>query len=126
MIVNLTQHKATQDQIKAGVVDLSGRALEALTKALTFDALPTQDETLRRAAFIAHLVSGDSKVADGLRADSAMIGGAPYLMGPLEAALREVGVRALYAFSRRESVEQTLPDGAVRKVNVFVHEGFVG
>jgi hypothetical protein len=54
-----------------------------------------------------------------------MIGGAPYLMAPLERSLRSVGVYPVYAFSVRESVEQTAPDGTVRKTNVFRHAGFV-
>jgi hypothetical protein len=55
-----------------------------------------------------------------------MIGGAPYLMAPLEVALRAHGITPLYAFSVRESVEQTQPDGSVRKIAVFRHGGFVG
>ena len=31
----------------------------------------------------------------------------------------------LYAFSRRESVEEWQPDGSVRKINIFRHDGFV-
>ena len=46
-------------------------------------------------------------------------------MPPLEKALRGLGIRPLYAFSVRESVEETLPDGSVRKVAVFRHKGFV-
>lgn len=58
-------------------------------------------------------------------AESAMIGGAPFLMAPLEGALRTRGVIPLYAFSVRESVEEALPDGSVRKTQVFRHAGFV-
>ena len=54
-----------------------------------------------------------------------MIGGAPWLMGTLETKLREYGIQPMYAFSRRESVEQKQPDGSVRKVNVFRHAGWV-
>jgi len=56
----------------------------------------------------------------------ALIGGVPYLMAPLERALRRRGVTPLYAFSRRESREETLPDGSVRKTATFRHMGFVG
>jgi hypothetical protein len=55
-----------------------------------------------------------------------MIGGAPFLMAGLEKALRCTGLRAIYAFSRRESVEAVQEDGSVRKVAVFRHLGFVG
>jgi hypothetical protein len=54
-----------------------------------------------------------------------MLGGAPYLMGALEKAVRECGFTPVYAFSQRESEEITQPDGSVRKVQVFRHCGFV-
>lgn len=48
------------------------------------------------------------------------------MMRALEDALANVGVQPVYAFSVRESVEQTQPDGSVRKINVFRHSGWVG
>jgi len=56
-----------------------------------------------------------------------MIGGAPWMMGPLVRALHAAGVvQCLAAFSRRESVERTDPaTGAVTKTAVFCHMGFV-
>ena len=54
-----------------------------------------------------------------------MIGGAPFLMGPLEAALLKDNRVPVYAFSVRESVEAPQADGSVRKANVFRHGGFV-
>jgi hypothetical protein len=39
--------------------------------------------------------------------------------------LRAADITPLYAFSVRESVEQALADGSVRKVNVFRHAGFI-
>ena len=128
MIVNLTQHQATPEQIAAGVTDLPPAEREVLTALLTFDALPTRHEIADRAADIAELaayngLSGDD--ADSPHASSAMIGGAPYLMPALDATLRAADITPLYAFSVRESVEQTQADGSVRKVNVFRHAGFV-
>jgi hypothetical protein len=117
-ILNLTQHAASPAQIEAGVVDLTGELKEELTRHLTFDTLPTGSEIDRAARCIA-------AIASHLRVPAAMIGGAPYLMGPLEAALKAVGVKPLYAFSVRESVETTLPDGRVVKTAVFRHLGFV-
>lgn len=60
-----------------------------------------------------------------MRAERAMIGGALWLMAPLELALRAVGIEPLYAFSERTSAEQIQIDGSVRKVAVFRHVGFV-
>jgi hypothetical protein len=54
-----------------------------------------------------------------------MIGGAPFLMGPLETALRARGFSPVYAFSVRESVERTTATGAVEKTATFRHAGFV-
>ncbi len=127
-IINLTQHTATPAQVEAGVVDLpvatttdfgvvSPRA--RLAALLTFDSLPSGDEIFSRATEIACL-------AAPLEGETAMIGGAPYLMPELARQLDELGIRPVYAFSRRVSVEKTLPDGKVVKTNEFVHEGFVG
>jgi hypothetical protein len=114
MIINLTQHTASADQRAAGVADVQPR--ERLVTLLTFDTAPSRAEISRRADEIAAIAAG---------AEAAMIGGAPFLMSALERALEKRGVKALYAFSVRESVEETLPDGSVRKVNVFKHAGFV-
>lgn len=125
MIVNLTQHPATADQIAAGVVDISDRA--RLCALLTFDELPTAHDIQRRADALASLVIGEHpQTAYDSGVISAMIGGAPYLMAPLEASLRAIDVIPLYAFSVRESVEQIQPDGSTKKIATFKHAGFVG
>ena len=54
-----------------------------------------------------------------------MIGGAPYLMAPLENVLMKNNRVPVYAFSVRESVEQIQSDGSVVKNNIFRHKGFV-
>ncbi len=124
MILNLTQHPGTPEQ---GVTDLTGEALAALKMALTFDAIPTAQEITERAEYIAELacVNGMGGEDDDPIPTAAMIGGAPYLMAPLERGLRQRGIDPLYAFSVRESAEQTQPDGSIRKVNIFRHAGFV-
>ena len=122
MILNLTQHPATTEQIEAGVIDLPDSVRKELIKLLTFDQRPDREEIEDRAEAIALL-------ADSLLPEegnpAAMIGGAPYLMAPLEVALRNQRIRPLYAFSRRESAEQVLPDGTVRKTSIFRHAGFI-
>jgi len=118
-IINLTQHAATAEQLAAGVFDVPNEgARRELLMQLTFNDLPEDGEIVERAAAVASIA-----MAFGARA--AMIGGAPYLMSTLERELREGGITPLYAFSRRESVEEKLPDGSVRKVAVFRHLGFV-
>lgn len=115
-LINLTQHAASAEQLAAGVVEPTDKA--RVQELLTFEGLPSGDEILARAKALAAVA------ADG-GADAAMIGGAPYLMASLEWALKQRGITPLYAFSVRESTEQVLPDGTVRKVAVFKHLGFV-
>jgi hypothetical protein len=144
-ILNLTQHTATPEQIAAGVTfgELSPEQIREVRAMLTFDALPTPVEVRRRAQQIAKIASnaiwreksalpyaeewgGEPLHTEAELFDFAMIGGAPYLMAPLEVALRAHGITPVYAFSVRESVDQTQPDGSVRKVATFRHAGFVG
>jgi len=127
MILNLTQHPASAEQIAAGVVDLPPVERGALQRALTFDSLPTAEDLSERAEYIASLAALNGLGGDGDDPHPmvAMIGGAPYLMAPLEAALLDTGIEPVYAFSVRESIEQVQPDGSVRKVNIFRHAGFV-
>lgn len=128
MILNLTQHPATPDQVADGVVDLTGDALLALKDALTFNHLPTIGEIRDRADWIAALAS-DYITKKGLRPDvgrpEAMIGGAPFLMAPLERALLNRKIDPVYAFSQREVVEQIDDQGQVSKKSVFRHLGFI-
>ena len=134
-IINLTQHPATTEQVAAGVVDLPLEQRSALASLLTFDTVPTRGEVEDRARAISLLAltwfcETDQHMPedyghDGAALAEAMLGGAPYLMATLERALLEHGLEPVYAFSKRESVEQQQPDGSVRKVNVFKHAGFV-
>lgn len=117
MILNLTQHAATPDQKAVGVVDMTEDQKALLSEFLTFDKLPSREEVLKRAELIAQMcLSQDFP--------SAMIGGAPYLMDPLTEQLKSIGVKVLFAFSVRESIE-TITDGIVKKTAIFKHAGFV-
>jgi len=120
MILNLTQHSASADQVSVGVSDLPEADRALLVRLLTVGTLPTRDEIEERCADIAMMASLHEPVAA-----QAMIGGAPWMMRSLEDALLDVGIEAVYAFSVRESVDQHQPDGSVRKVAVFRHAGFV-
>lgn len=128
-IVNLTQHSSTPEQ---GCLELPEADKNQLKELLTFTSLPTKAEIAKRAMSIAYLASDflleetlELEQEEGEYSLSAMIGGAPYLMGPLEEALKNLGVCPIYAFSERVSEEVIQPDGSVRKVNVFKHLGFV-
>ena len=118
MILNMTQHAASDDQMRAGVFDPTPDIKAALHTLLTFDACPSQSSIKKRARQLAD-------IAYGYGASAAMIGGAPYLMGALQDALQARGIKPCYAFSKRASVDVPQPDGSVRKVAVFKHAGFV-
>jgi len=109
--LNLTQHTGTNEQGLSEPLDK-----DAVRALLNFVDLPTAEEVKDRAAKLAAMAVGH---------DKAMVGGAPFLMGPLVDALKAVGVQPVFAFSRRESSEVVQDDGSVRKVAVFRHLGFV-
>ena len=119
-MLNLTQHAATPDQLRAGVVEplASDGTKKLIQTLLTFNDLPTTEQIKDAAERLA-------EIAARRGAKSAMIGGAPWLSRPLEDALLARGIKPAYAFSARVSQEEHLPDGSVRKVQVFVHQGFV-
>lgn len=110
-ITNLTQHNPTPDQILAGV----GAPDPAVKKLLTFDELPCMSDLKERAASVAEYAC-----AGGI----AMIGGAPYFMAPLVAALKARDVTPLFSFTERVSSE-SMVDGKVIKTSEFKHIGFV-
>ena len=116
-ILNLTQHAASADQAAAGVVEPQAKA--DVHRLLTFETCPDRKVIQARADALAAIARASGE-------EAAMLGGAPYLMGPLEAALRAAGIRPVYAFSLRAGVEEELQsDGSVRKVQTFRHAGWV-
>lgn len=130
MIINLTQHAATPEQLAAGVVEPAEDAKQDIRTLLTFDVLPTRQDIDARAhdlAAIATMCATEDEDAERgeQTIDAAMIGGAPYLMPALEAALKDAYITPLYAFSKRESKDVTMPDGSVRKISNFRFLGFV-
>lgn len=129
VILNLTQHAATQEQLAAGVVDLPERKLAELKALLTFDTIPTAVDLKCRAEKIERLavaflceITPENELLDDVDL-AAMIGGAPFFMATLESHLKERAIRPLYAFSRRDSVEVVTPEGVVKQA-VFRHLGF--
>ena len=130
MILNLTQHKATDAQLEAGVVEPSEEGKQIIQRLLTFESIPSAEEIVGRSKKLGMLAWSVAIGAEPapVRADDstkAMIGGAPFLMASLESALMAVGITPVYAFSRRESTEVDDGDGGIRKVATFRHLGFV-
>ena len=126
MILNLTQHPATDVQRVLGVVDMDGDDLIALRRALTFESCPSRENIIARATRIVYLACANRMVMErGEQPRAAMIGGAGYLMSALEARLSARGIEPLHAFTLRDVVETTGPDGAVTKTAIFRHAGWV-
>jgi len=129
MILNLTQHNATPEQ-KAQLVVEPRMCKDKIRELLTFEEIPTREEIEARAKELARIATSEASMYAGdtdneIWITRVMIGGAPYLMGALEKALRECGFTPVYAFSKRESEEIPQPDGSVKKIQVFRHAGFV-
>ena len=137
LIINLTQHSMTEEQYKYNNEDLleikfkpyNGTSVgspDYIKRLLNFDTIPSKKEIIGRAIALAAYASGLLNQAknNGDRL-YALIGGAPYLMAPLEEALKQEGIIPLYAFSQRESVETVNADGTVVKTAVFKHKGYI-
>jgi len=118
-ILNLTQHKATNEQLQAGVVEPSDLTKKVIvSKYLTFTEIPSRDELRKRAYGLAELVVK-------MKYKQVMIGGANYFMSHLELALKEKGIQPLYSFTQRVTEEQVTENGEIIKTSVFKHLGFV-
>ena len=136
-ILNLTQHYVTVEQAEANVIDLELDDARRVIEALNFNSLPTQAEIKNRCNVIYNAVcniidkDGDHFDGNELYDEKAlkamnygfMIGGAPFLMGPLAEELSNIGT-VLFAFSERVSVEKII-DGKTIKTSIFNHKGFV-
>jgi len=117
MILNLTQHEATPEQIAAGVVEPDDGMKASIREALTFNDLPSASSVFGRAIVLAQIARqwADEDYT------KVMIGGAPFLMWALEQELRKRRLEPIYAFSKRVVLEEE--DGV--KKTIFRHEGFV-
>lgn len=132
LAINLTQHELTQEQkedaywVKFNSYDGTNSTIE-IKKLLTFECKPNINEIQERATKIADIAEGIFLQLDPEESlpHKALIGGAPYLMGALEKALKERGIQPLYAFSKRVSVETLQSDGSIIKTAIFLHEGYI-
>jgi hypothetical protein len=121
-MLNITQHPASIEQEKAGVCDVLPEWQETLVSLLTFTSLPSQLDVMTRVHMITATVVDMLQELEGsdFATNSVMIGGAPYLMGPLSYELEMNGITPYFAYSERVSSEV---DGV--KTSIFKHLGFV-
>lgn len=124
-IYNLTQHKATPDQERDGVVNLSDHRIGDLKTLLDFDAMPSHSDIVRRAKLIARLVIAEAIDDEqyGYYPIGVMIGGAPWLMPALTNVLKEEDISVFFAYPPRVSKDIVKEDGSVEKVSIFEYQG---
>jgi len=114
-VLNLTQHKATIDQV--GVIEPENK--KKIQNHLTFVSLPEKGIIdIKVHSLVEYCIEFHPSVKE------VMIGGAPFIIEPLAIALRAAGFTPVYAFSMRQSVEKVV-NGEVIKSSVFKHMGFV-
>lgn len=85
-ILNLTEYPATKEQEAQGVVNLPPLEREALKSLLAFNAMPSEELIRTVAGQVAAFAHSNGYGA-------AMIGGAPFLIAPLEAYLHAFGLK---------------------------------
>ena len=144
-VLNLTQHKATPEQIDAGVVDLHGQDLAELKMALTVKGIPThqdiQDKCLIVAGIATRWYVKELEIwRDGcldyplhgvglLNAIRGMVmlgSMPPYAQKTLTETLQKCGFECVYAVSDRVERESLNTEtGVVTKVVEFAHLGFI-
>lgn len=118
-ILNLTQHVATEEQMRDGIFEPSPEDKQRIKSLLTFDEKPTPLILRERAEQIGDIVIENYMV------DKVMIGGAPYFMRYLEDVFDGYNIKTYYSFSKRVSIDEHLPDGSVVKRTKFVYEGLI-
>lgn len=115
-IANITQHMASPEQQKEGVVNGCDSLRQWVAEKLTFSATYTAEDMNLAAKELAEWAAENYQ--------AAMIGGMPSFMPVLQQALLTAGVDVYYARSERVSQDQRQPDGSVRKIAIFKHLGF--
>ena len=124
-VLNFTQHTLTKEQIESLVEEgfnlenIETEAPQYLKNCLTFTECPSREELQFRAEALADYAQIQCEATD------VIVGGAPYLMGALETALIERGIKPRYAFTERVVEETVNPDGTTTKTSVFRHSGWV-
>jgi hypothetical protein len=116
IIINLTQHPASAEQMAEGVIDPQNRG--EVIALITFNSFEeTEPQKMHERA------EKLTRIAKNSGADAAMIGGALYFQSTLENALLAEGIQPCYAFSLRVTEEEILPNGDIKKTQIFKHGG---
>lgn len=132
LAINLTQHELTKEQkedaywVRFDSYNGTNSTIE-IKKLLTFEFQPDTAKIQERAEKLAEIAEGIFLQLDPEEAlpHKALIGGAPYLMGPLEKELHKRGIKPMYSFSQRVSVEAPNEKGEITKTSTFKHVGWI-
>ena len=121
-LINLTQHSLTDEQKKSVDTTIEPKDMAVY---LNFNDMPDANIINNRAFemfdCLMAMLPSDVKPEDC----TVLLGGAPFFMSACEKAAIHYGFNYCYAFSKRVSEEVKQPDGTVRKVSVFKHEGWI-
>ena len=105
--------------MKEGVIEPSSEQKERIKELLTFNQLPNSSILGARARNLA-------KMAVEADVNAALLAGPGWFTRAQEMALLARNIEPIYAFSKREVVEEVQEgSGEVRKLSVFHHLGFV-
>ena len=119
-ILNLTRGEITPEQELEGAVELrTGSERSRIRDLAVFADPPSRHVMLWRAAEIVRLL-GKWGYVPGM--DAAMIGGSPYFLPYLAAALRKEGVTPLHAFARPAAGGEAKDRAPGRRKAVFVED----
>lgn len=122
-ILNLTQHRATPEQVAAGVYDLPEKDRAELQNLLTLtkEDFEAPDENGIRHSNVCKILDKIDKLQEIIEKEKAthvLVGGIPIIVQRLKDIMEECSnVVMLESFSERVSVDG--PDG--KKVSTFKH-----
>ena len=124
-ILNFTQHTLTREQLDSlvgegfSLENIETEAEEWVKALLTFTNI--SDEELKfRARALADYAQIQCEATDVI----VDVDGAPYLMGALEKALIENGIKPRYAFTEYVVVETMNQDGSTTETSVIRQSGW--
>jgi len=119
LALNISQHEPTELQVLSGLMELNKSDVTSMKKLLTFDEAPDISEMKNRAEQLVKIC------ANNYNLKVVMLAPAPFFTSILENTFKENGYKVVYSFSQRKSVEKKMPDGTVKKVNVFEFQDFI-
>jgi len=120
MILNLTQHNSTPEQIEQLVFEPKNK--RKVQEFLTFNELPTRRDIFLRSAKLVDIVLEEKKE---IQFFDVMIGGALFLMSTLEHDLLNNNFTPVYSFSKRITSEIINRNKEIEKISIFKHIGFI-